>query len=157
MTQDREITIAWAAGLFDGEGSISIVGNRVQTVIEMTDLDLLERVQKNFGGKIYKLKTRQEHWKQAWRWQISSTKKAVEFLEIIYPYLGVRRKHKVDEAKRIMLYNRFIKAEQKRDSILELYRGEEELTQKAIAEIVGCTREHVNRIIAKYGGIGVKG
>lgn len=141
----KETTIAWAAGLFDGEGCITIVGNRVQVVVSMTDLDLLERMQKHFGGSIHPIKKRKEHWKDAWKWQISGTKKSLAFLDLIYPYLSIRRQARVEEARNHFLDLRAVKNARLRSEILSF--KDSGLTQGTIAARVGCSREHVNRVL----------
>ena len=75
--------IAWAAGLFDGEGTILFSGNRVTAQMSMTDLDLLERMQASFGGSIYAIAKRKAHWKDAWVWRCGSTPNSMKFLEAI--------------------------------------------------------------------------
>jgi hypothetical protein len=46
--------IAWAAGLFEGEGTIVDSAGPVQLRVKMTDLDVLERLLDVFGvGEIY--------------------------------------------------------------------------------------------------------
>jgi hypothetical protein len=46
--------IAWAAGLFEGEGTIVDSTGSVQLRVKMTDLDVLERLLDVFGvGDIY--------------------------------------------------------------------------------------------------------
>lgn len=51
---NRQIMIAWVAGLFEGEGTFCFHKERPKTVqITSTDLDVLEKVKENFGGKIY--------------------------------------------------------------------------------------------------------
>lgn len=64
---DEKEAITWFAGLFEGEGSFLFhKGKPKAIVISMTDKDVLEKVQKFFGGSIYKLGKRKEHWKDAW-------------------------------------------------------------------------------------------
>lgn len=142
----KETTIAWAAGLFDGEGTI-IFGkrNKVFVAISMTDLDILERMQSGFGGVIYPLKKRKAHWKDAWMWKINGTKKSLEFLEMIYPYLGVRRQAKVEEARTFLPDLKSERNTRIRQEILNL--RDSGLTQGTIAARVGCSREHVNRVL----------
>lgn len=147
MSQDDQILAAWAAGLFDGEGCISLPSGKARVVvsIQMTDFDLLERMRDGFGGKIYSVAKRKDHWKESWKWQISTTKDSVEFLDRIYPWLGVRRKARVEEARRIARKNRAARSWEVRMKILTL--GKADFTQREISEIVGCSREHVNRVL----------
>jgi hypothetical protein len=53
--------IAWAAGLFEGEGSITHVYGRTQLRIHMTDFEVLERFLEIIGaGRIYGPYSRKE-------------------------------------------------------------------------------------------------
>lgn len=90
----------WATGVFEGEGSIILVKKcaSVHLLITMTDLDILERVEQAFGGKIYKRNITNDRWKQAWRWQISKRKEVRKLLEKMLPLLGERRACKAQDA-----------------------------------------------------------
>ena len=89
--------IAWAAGIFEGEGSINIVPNRPSCAslqVSMTDLDILERLQDIFGGNIYtKVKQKSQH-KQGWTWQIARKADIYATLEKLLPWLGERRSYR---------------------------------------------------------------
>jgi len=148
MTRPSEITIAWAAGLFDGEGTIAFYKARVHVAIHMTDKDLLDRMQEAFGGQIYLTTKQKEHHKTSWKWAITTTAKSIEFLDMIYPYLGVRRQAKVEAARDLQQFNKQAVSERVRQEILS-YR-DSGLTQSAIAAKVGCSREHVNKTFRKY-------
>jgi hypothetical protein len=51
---DENAQIAWAAGLFEGEGTIVDSTGSVQLRVKMTNLDVLERLVDVFGvGEIY--------------------------------------------------------------------------------------------------------
>ena len=90
--------IAWTAGLLEGEGSFFTKTNSSIPIVicEMTDLDVLERLESIWGGKIYVMTKRQEHWKQSWRWQISNIY-AVALMEFIKPDMSVRRQEKITQ------------------------------------------------------------
>lgn len=70
---DSNSVIVWAAGLFEGEGHISVRANGVRAMIVMTDLDVLETFKTNFGGTLLKQKIRKgkEHWKSIWKWPLT--------------------------------------------------------------------------------------
>ena len=89
-----EDTIAWCAGLFEGEGYIRASTerrNRYEIGIKMTDLDVLKRFQTVFGGHIGERKKRQESHKQIWELEIVGKKKIKHVLEAMLPYFGERR------------------------------------------------------------------
>lgn len=98
--------IAWAAGLFEGEGSI--VCNKIQnrpdsyrTTISMSscDRDVLERFVRIIGrGKVLgpytnKIPTR----KDKFDWAVQNYNDCLYVLGLLYPYLGLRRREKADE------------------------------------------------------------
>jgi hypothetical protein len=90
----------WATGIFEGEGSIILIKkcSSVHLLITMTDLDILERIEKLFGGKIYKRNVANKKWKQAWRWQVSRRAEVKQVLERMLPLLGERRACKAQDA-----------------------------------------------------------
>lgn len=96
--------LAWTAGFFDGEGSVSISirqrkkkpyrgCNDIHTLVVRvanTHKGCLDRLAQAFGGKVYKQKVR-EGCKQQWQWLVQS-KLAREFLEEVLPYLYVKKR-----------------------------------------------------------------
>ena len=86
--------VAWAAGIFEGEGSINIIPNRPSCAslqVSMTDLDILERLQDIFGGYIYTKQKQKPHHKQGWTWQMSRKADVYATLEKLLPWFGERR------------------------------------------------------------------
>ncbi len=102
MSRDTET--AWAAGLFEGEGSVWRVTRRNDNQrdawhagICMTDLDVIERFAKWAGcGNIYKLKD--QGFKQAWRWQTGKRENVYQICQRLLPHMGIRRRTKMEEA-----------------------------------------------------------
>jgi hypothetical protein len=104
----KENEIAWAAGFFEGEGSISWQGGpRLQ--MTSTDKDVLLRVQKVFGGEIYELNGgvprsedvgRYPSRKVQWKWCQGGYAGLKTLLEIL-PWLGERRTQKANEVMRM--------------------------------------------------------
>lgn len=96
---------AWAAGIFEGEGCVSVSrsGTRTirQLVIQMTDEDVLRRFHDVVGcGSLFPIKqhaTWQEHWKPAWRWASCAWADQVRIYEQFRPWLGTRRSAKFAE------------------------------------------------------------
>lgn len=100
--------IEWAAGLFEGEGCVSlfedsrskygnkIVGIRLNTTDEDVALSMLEIC----GGKVtgpYSYKSR-PNVKPFWSWSIPTKKGMYVFLLKIRPYMLERRKQAIDLA-----------------------------------------------------------
>ena len=102
-------TIAWAAGLFEGEGSIVSFGVRKHQrslTLAMTDEDIVLRFAATIGvGKIYgpygyasSTSRRREHHKQYWRWSVSDKEGVIAAVSALLPFMGARRKAKMVEA-----------------------------------------------------------
>jgi hypothetical protein len=96
-----ETDIAWAAGLFEGEGCFSLAnGKYLRCSMNTTDKDVLERFVKIVGvGNILDYKrggvsplTK----KDGWQWSVSG-KKALPVAEMLRPYLGARRQMRLAE------------------------------------------------------------
>jgi hypothetical protein len=140
--------VAWAAGLFDGEGTILLSGNKVTAQMSMTDFDLLERMRSYFGGSIYTIAKRKVHWKDAWVWRCGSTPDSMMFLESIYPWLGSRRQAKVEEA-RIRYHNlRSVRERRTKDLLFSI--KDSGITQQQMADAIGCSRKTVNRLLKSW-------
>jgi hypothetical protein len=98
---NSELSLAYIAGLFDGEGCISIDKASKQgkdhprfqlhTTIHLREGDVLKQIQKIFGGSLRPNKIRNPNHALTWRWRLSS-KKAMYFLKCIYPFLCFKRK-----------------------------------------------------------------
>jgi len=89
--------LAYAAGLFDGEGSISLVrqhGNRWQSpqvAVASTDYEVLEWFRIRFGGGIVTKQPRMSNHSVSYDWRLTD-RRALEFLKLIRPYLVIERK-----------------------------------------------------------------
>lgn len=90
--------IAWAAGLFEGEGCISTtdtrVGIRLQVV--MCDRDVVERFYRLVGVGTFNQVQRQPSWpahhRDKWKWYCGSYQETRELLNLLVPWLGERRR-----------------------------------------------------------------
>lgn len=103
--------IAWAAGLFEGEGSILCAyrlgrrPGRTMPRLSMgsTDLDILERFAATVGGKVkgpYRpngSKTPTSR-KDIYCWRVETVRETQRILRLFWPYLGERRRAKAAEA-----------------------------------------------------------
>lgn len=95
----KKTDTAYIAGLFDGEGYITISGyskgknaGRVYLAvgINMTNEWPLQWLKFNFGGSLKCSKHKQQNWRDAWQWQLSANK-AIIFLETLYPFLKLKK------------------------------------------------------------------
>lgn len=88
------VDIAWAAGLFEGEGCVHVAkrDGRINLSMQMTDLDVLEKFCRIVGGHEPRPVARPGNNKPVWRWTASSDAYVVRFRDVIGPHLGARRK-----------------------------------------------------------------
>lgn len=102
---DHWSELAWAAGLFEGEGSILLHVLRKKGKPEYqypraqlvtTDLDVLQHFHEVVGvGKIRECRLRPNR-KQAWKWSTDSAADAETVLWLLAPWLGARRRERMD-------------------------------------------------------------
>jgi hypothetical protein len=93
--------IAWAAGLFEGEGCICInAEGYVILALVMADEDVVRRFAAEVGaGKVSgPIKRGREHWKPMWRWLTTNRAEIEAVLHELRPYLGDRRAEKANQA-----------------------------------------------------------
>lgn len=101
---------AWSAGLFDGEGCISIgtQGEGGWTVVRlhlgMTDEDVVRRFHRTMGfGSVSIPKSRSKTRKTMYRWQGGVTLDRLPSLEAAWkPWLGKRRIARLQEARQAL-------------------------------------------------------
>lgn len=93
--------IAWAAGLIEGEGCFTwhSAGKHPYFLMDMADKDVLEDFQQVFpfvnlrGPYTNKKKPLNKD-----RYRVDAFgPKAIQIMKAIYPYMGIRRKTKIDE------------------------------------------------------------
>ena len=88
---------AYAAGLFDGEGSIALTRNRAyrwpspQVSVASSDREVVEWLKQRFGGAIAAKKPRRPTHSLSYDWKLTD-RRALAFLQVIRPYLVIRRK-----------------------------------------------------------------
>lgn len=100
--------MAWAAGLFEGEGCIS--GHSAgkdgrwypQLSMTQTDHDVLLRFQRIVGGNVRTRKTQiPRHHKDVWVWSTGGYDRCLLIFDRFRPYLGTRRTNRFVEALRL--------------------------------------------------------
>ena len=84
------ITVAWAAGFFDGEGFVHVDsrGNLHVGTAQVTQVPLF-KLQRAFGGTVRDRSATNPAHRHQWLWQLSGPN-AVEFLRFIRPHLQVK-------------------------------------------------------------------
>lgn len=95
---DRKVELAWAAGLFEGEGTVAPKRgkgslHRYQAAIIMTDEDVLKRFGTVIGiGKVYgPYQPVNPRALPVWRWTTTKVGEISALFELIGPWLGERR------------------------------------------------------------------
>src|SRR5262249_42311059 len=99
--------IAWAAGLYEGEGTIVRIakvgkngGPSSWMSIRMTDREPIEEMVRIFGGsfsdKVRVPSETAKGYKVKYGWRVSAWRDIIRVAEAIYPWLSPRRKAQVD-------------------------------------------------------------
>lgn len=142
----NEIDVAWAAGVFEGEGSFNFdsrTGQSSGVRIQMTDLDVLEKMQSLFGGTIGTAYEAKGNWKKCYYWYLGSIS-ADNFVKEIYPYLMSRRKARADEWLNSVPERR---PKGRRDKAQQIIKHlESGMTQKEIADKFDVTQPYVSKL-----------
>lgn len=89
----RDTDIAWLAGLYEGEGSASIraTGTSVSVAIQMTDPDVIDRVQALFPAPTGIKSYPREGVRTQYCWALYRRDLIEQFLTAMLPFLGERR------------------------------------------------------------------
>lgn len=97
-TDMNELQRAYIAGIVDGEGSICMIKRTPKRMhspevhIWSTDKELIDYIQDvTETGFVIRQKAKKEHHKESYAWCLYD-KKALTFLEEIFPYLRINRK-----------------------------------------------------------------
>lgn len=96
MGEPTREEIAWAAGLFEGEGCIhELKKTSASLSVAMTDLDVLERFREVVGaGHIGDARQRQANWKPIYQLQIYGREDVARILALFLPWFQSRRRAK---------------------------------------------------------------
>ena len=97
-----EIEAAWLAGIMEGDGCFTLhfgknAKGTPRLALAMTDQDIVDRV-----AVLLKTESRTTDWrtkgnKAIWRTTLARLEDLKYTLEKIYPFMGVRRKQRIDE------------------------------------------------------------
>ena len=92
--------IAWAAGLFEGEGCFFINTVRKEgksyrypcATLKMTDEDVVRKFHEIVGvGKVWRKPAARLGWKPQWDWRCHGSEETEKVFELLSPYLFSRR------------------------------------------------------------------
>ncbi len=140
---------AYAAGMFDGEGSGGVYITHtnsgelrcdVKISVVNTNINVLLWFKEHFGGGISEKSKGKANWKPSWKWESNGTK-AIKFLKMIKPYTQVK-----SEIIEVCLQFPFVGSGYHRTPIIlvkiqELYRKTKELNKRGIEGVVCDVRQ----------------
>jgi hypothetical protein len=94
--------IGWVAGIVEGEGCIVVSphNNTLRLSVEMTDLDVLQKLQRLLGPAARLSKRTgplKPNWKTRYILHLCGSR-LIQWLQTIYPLMGARRKTKIEAA-----------------------------------------------------------
>jgi hypothetical protein len=105
-----ELELMWVAGLLEGEGCFRLFRDtqrwrdrkyvylRPRVVCAMTDRDVIDRLHAVTGiGRVALGRTTKPGYKTYWQWIVSRDSDALELMRTVYPHMGERRRHKIEE------------------------------------------------------------
>lgn len=97
---DRSHEFAWAAGLFEGEGSIyapndhGVRGRIIALQLQMKDEDVVRRFHSIVKvGSVNAWQPKDRDYPM-WKWKACARYDVESFLEVVWPWLGARRRAK---------------------------------------------------------------
>lgn len=95
----RREDIVWAAGLFEGEGSIgSHQDGHPRAYLEMVDEDIVRRFASIMGfGVVYFRPALQPQHSDTWAWAVQRYEWVQAMVAFLWPWLGARRRAKARE------------------------------------------------------------
>lgn len=104
-----EADVAWAAGLFEGEGCLNAYRRpsgkwSIQLRLGMTDRDVVEQFAAIVGcGSVHRLRVSKAHahWKPMYQWYVQSGTDVVRVIDLLLPRLGTRRSAKALEVREV--------------------------------------------------------
>src|SRR5262249_28157392 len=103
-------TIAWAAGLLEGEGSFGMSGRSIAIGIRMSDRDVIDRIGAILGGYTSGPINphRPSHYRAMWRAQIKRPT-APGSMMTLYPFLGERRRAQIKRSLTVWRLMRYVR------------------------------------------------
>lgn len=106
LLERTPVDVAWAAGVFEGEGCITISGvtgprPQARLKMNMTDEDVVRRFHLIVGIGTVREDRRFEKrgWKRQWEWYIGSRAGVLTVLDLFGPHLGARRSARAEQIR----------------------------------------------------------
>jgi hypothetical protein len=149
------IDIAWAAGIYEGEGCVSrhvTAYNSHHVRIRMTDEDIIDRLVEIFPfAHKYKYQAKgKPTYKLAYDFCISGAERVQAFLAMIWPWLGERRRR--DARAAIIAVNQTVLRFSKPKIAEILAMKAAGYTQTRIAAIMGCNQGQISKVVRRANG-----
>jgi hypothetical protein len=99
MNDRSSESVAWAAGLFEGEGYVHArKDGGTEIGLEMCDEDVVRRFAQIVGVGNVTARAERKGWQAAYAWRSSDRWDVADVLQTLRPFMGRRRKRKADEA-----------------------------------------------------------
>lgn len=117
--------LIYAAGLFDGEGTVTLTKQKANqpfktpiACMTSTSKELVDFMQQTFGGTLTYRPSQNANWQSAWVWRVSYDT-ALDFFEKIQPFVREKNKRRridllLAEYKAITIRNGKYSAEQRK-------------------------------------------
>lgn len=141
---------AYAAGLIDGEGSISASPSprcqhnyRVQVAVAMCDYEPLGWLMETFGSKVRIERRVTKTGKPIFTWSLYC-QNAADFLEMLLPYLKIKRGRAIDATALARLSKSRTKAK------AHVFTVDELATRRALADQIRTANIESNGRFARY-------
>jgi hypothetical protein len=90
-----DVEIAWAAGIYEGEGHASGIEGRTIAQVSQKDPEILYRLRGMFGGRIEMTRANTDKFLHKW---LLYGDYARSFYALIWPYMSARRKQQIEKA-----------------------------------------------------------
>jgi hypothetical protein len=94
-----EPEIAWLAGIYDGEGSLSYSkhSNAWVLSVNMTDQDVIDHLAQVTGVGVVAPRKLYPNRKQQWQWRVNMRVQQAVLLRAMHPWLSARRRARIAE------------------------------------------------------------
>lgn len=91
------LDIAWAAGFIEGDGTLGYYKGVLQIRAVQVQKEPLERLQRIFGGNVYRKRKAILNWQEIWCWA-ASTSKSAQIIMTLFVLFSSRRKAQATKA-----------------------------------------------------------
>jgi hypothetical protein len=132
---------AYFAGLFDGEGYVTVSVQRNTSVLVVglgsTDLSVLAELHKEFGGCLTRIRVSSRFSRKPSReWKITN-EGAAEFLKIVFPYLRIKKRQAAlaFKLRKVMSQTFRSKDAHRRDLLVRLAREIRDLNRGTLPDV----------------------